>query len=86
MDGLVVGMCVKDYRYPKNVLVTPGTGEVDLPAVLRRLKEGGFTSGPLIVECLEPGDLKQTLAEAKKARRFLEELTNPKTSPLYQEM
>ncbi|MGB2808167.1 MAG: neutral/alkaline non-lysosomal ceramidase N-terminal domain-containing protein, partial [Sedimentisphaerales bacterium] len=75
VDGLVVGMCIKDYRHPKDVLVTPGTGKVNFPAVLARLKKGGFTRGPLVVECLQRGDLKQTLAEARKARRFLEELT-----------
>ncbi|MEJ2705892.1 MAG: neutral/alkaline non-lysosomal ceramidase N-terminal domain-containing protein, partial [Sedimentisphaerales bacterium] len=32
-------------------------------------------------ECLDPGDLEQTLVQAKKARRFLEELTGQKTSP-----
>lgn len=74
VDGLVVGMCVKDYRHPKNVAVTPGTGEVDFPAVLARLKQGGFTRGALVVECLNPGELPETLEEAKKARRFLEEL------------
>jgi sugar phosphate isomerase/epimerase len=80
VDGLVVGMCVKDYRHPKDVLVTPGTGKVNFPAVLTRLKKGGFTRGPLVVECLERGDLKQTLVEAKKARRFLEALTGQKSS------
>jgi neutral ceramidase len=80
VDGLVVGMCIKDYKNPKKVDLTPGTGMVDFPAVLARLKQGGFTGGPLIVECLEPGDLEQTLAEAKKARLFLEELTGQKTS------
>jgi neutral ceramidase len=80
VDGLVVGMCVKDYRHPKDVLVTPGTGKVDFPAVLDRLRKGGFTHGPLVVECLERGDLKQTLIEAKKARQFLEELTGQKPS------
>jgi sugar phosphate isomerase/epimerase len=84
VDGLVVGMSIKDYKHPKNVLVTPGTGQVDFPAVLSRLKKGGFTQGPLVVECLEPGDLEQTLAEAKKARRFLEELTGQK-GPALQE-
>jgi len=84
VDGLVVGMCVKDYRHPKNVAVTPGTGKVDFPAVLARLKKGGFTNGPLVVECLEPGNLEKTLAEAKKARRFLEELTGQK-GPALQE-
>ncbi|MHC4172705.1 MAG: sugar phosphate isomerase/epimerase family protein [Planctomycetota bacterium] len=84
VDGLVVGMSIKDYKHPKNVSVTPGTGQVNFPAVLARLKKGGFTHGPLVVECLEPGDLEQTLAEAKKARRFLEELTGQK-GPALQE-
>ena len=77
--GLVTGMCVKDYKHPKNVAVTPGTGRVEFPAVFRKLEEGGFTGGPLVVECLDPGDLKQTLEEAKKARRFLEDLTGQKS-------
>jgi len=80
VDGLVTGMCVKDYRHPKNVSVTPGTGQVDFPAVLARLKKGGFTHGPLVIECLQPGGLKETLAEARKTRLFLEELTSQKTS------
>jgi sugar phosphate isomerase/epimerase len=75
VDGLVVGMCIKDYKHPKKVDVTPGTGMVDFPAVMKRLKQGGFTHGPLVVECLEPGNKEHTLAEAKKARQFLEELT-----------
>ncbi len=75
VDGLVVGMCVKDYRHPKEVMVTPGTGQVDFPKVLARLKKGGFTHGPLIVETLARGDEAATLKEATKARRFLEELT-----------
>lgn len=79
VDGLVVGMCVKDYRHPKIVDVTPGTGQVDFPAVMAKLKAGGFTGGPLVVECLQPGDLAQTLEEARKARRFLEELTGQKS-------
>jgi len=80
VDGLVTGMCVKDYKHPKNVSVTPGTGQVDFPAVLARLKKGGFTHGPLVIECLRPGDLKETLAEARKVRLFLEGLTGQKAS------
>jgi hypothetical protein len=38
------------------------------------LKQGGFTSGPLIVECLARGDAAQVTAEAKKARLFVERL------------
>ena len=78
VDGLVTGMCVKDYRHPKNVAVTPGTGQVDFPAVLARLKKGGFSGGPLVVECLEPGDAEKTLGEAKKARLFLENVVGQK--------
>lgn len=81
VDGLVVGMCIKDYKHPKNVAVTPGTGQVDFAAVLARLKKGGFTHGPLIIECLDPGDAGQSIIQARKTRLFLEELTGQKTSP-----
>ena len=70
--GIVAGVCVKDYRHPKVVMVTPGTGQVDFPAVMALLAQGGFTSGPLVIECLADGDLDATLAEAKKARAFVE--------------
>ena len=55
-------------------MVTPGTGQVDFPKVLARLKNGGFVRGPLIVECVEQGDLSKTTAGAKRARLFVEEL------------
>ncbi|HUT37640.1 MAG TPA: sugar phosphate isomerase/epimerase family protein [Planctomycetota bacterium] len=74
VDGLVTGMCVKDYKHPKNVAVTPGTGQVDFKAVLGALKKGGFAGGPLVIETLAPGDLPALLEEAKKARRFVEDL------------
>jgi len=78
VDGLVVGMCIKDYKHPKEVMLTPGTGQVNFPKVMARLAEGGFRRGALVVECLARGDLAQTLAEAKKARRFVEELVGRK--------
>jgi len=56
------------------VALTPGTGVVNFKAVLSRLEQGGFRGGPLVVECLTPGELPQLLAEAKKARKFLEQL------------
>lgn len=74
VDGLVVGMSVKDFRMPKDVDLTPGTGMVNFPKVMANLKRGGFTGGPLIVECLALGDLPQLLANAKKARAFVEGL------------
>jgi len=68
-------MSVKDFRLPKDVMVTPGSGLVNWPALFARLKQGGFRRGPLLVECLERGDLAKVTAEAKKARVFLEEVT-----------
>ncbi len=78
VDGLVVGMSVKDFLPPKDVMLTPGTGKVDFKKVMAKLQAGGFTSGPLIVECLTPGELPQLLNEAVKARQFLEELMGQK--------
>mgnify|MGYP000725348454 CR=1 FL=1 len=75
VDGIVVGMSVKDYLPPKNVSVTPGTGKVDFPKVMARLAQGGFASGPLVVECLAPGELPALIEEARKTRLFLEKLT-----------
>jgi sugar phosphate isomerase/epimerase len=75
VDGFVMGMSVKDYLHPKEVLVTPGDGKVDFPAVMWQLQKGGFKSGPLVIECLKLGNLKEITAEARKARLFLEELT-----------
>ena len=74
VDGLVVGMCVKDFRMPKEVMVTPGTGMVRFREVMARLKRGGFTRGPLVVECVDVSDPSQITANARKARVFLEEL------------
>ena len=75
VDGVVAGMSVKDFRPPKEVALTPGTGIVDFPKVLARLMRGGFTGGPLVVECLSPGDLPHLAAEARKALQFLTVLT-----------
>jgi sugar phosphate isomerase/epimerase len=74
VDGLVTGMSVKDYRHPREVAINPGSGQVDFPKLLSRLRQGGFTRGPLVVETLAPGDLPATVANARKARRFLEKI------------
>ena len=74
VDGLVVGMSVKDFMPPKKVDLTPGTGQVNFAKVLARLKQGGFAGGPLVVECLTPGDLPHLAAEAVKARQFVSQL------------
>ncbi len=82
LDGLVTGMCVKDFTMSikddtpvRDVSITPGTGRVNFPAVMAKLKQGGFTSGPLVVETIARSDDPQVLlAEARKARTFLEQL------------
>ncbi len=81
VDGLVTGMCIKDFRMStsdgklsKEVMLTPGTGRVAFPAVVAALKKGGFTAGPLAIECLARGPLPSILAEARKARQFVEQL------------
>lgn len=75
VDGLVTGMCVKDYlRATDDVKVTPGEGAVDFVRVMGRLRQGGFTGGPLVIETLTPGDPAGLIQEAKKARRFVERL------------
>lgn len=74
VKGLVVGMCVKDFKTPKDVNVTPGTGMVNFPEVFARLRKGGFKRGPLVVECVDKGDAAHSTAEARKARLFVEKL------------
>ena len=74
VDGLVVGMSVKDFRPPKEVMVTPGTGQVKFSPVLARLRQGGFSGGPLVVECLDRGDAVAVTAAARQARLFVEGL------------
>ncbi|MEW6238106.1 MAG: sugar phosphate isomerase/epimerase family protein [Candidatus Omnitrophota bacterium] len=72
VDGIVTGMCVKDYLPPQNVMVTPGEGKVDFPAVFSLLKKGGFARGPVVIETLAPGSQAEILAQAKKAKQFVE--------------
>jgi sugar phosphate isomerase/epimerase len=84
VDGLVrVGMCIKDFdmvdrdgKPTRDVALTPGTGRVDFAKVLQTLRRGGFTQGHLVIECLARGDgtLAGLLAEAKKAKAFMEQL------------
>jgi sugar phosphate isomerase/epimerase len=74
VDGLVVGMSVKDFLPPKEVYVTPGTGKVKFREILACLKQGGFTGGPLVIECLARADTAaKVTAEARKAGHFLAE-------------
>jgi sugar phosphate isomerase/epimerase len=73
VGGVVTGMCVKDFKPPKNVDVTPGDGQVKFEQVMAELRKGGFTSGPLVVETLGPvQEREQRIAEARKSRLFVE--------------
>lgn len=71
VDGIVAGISVKDFMPPKEVLVTPGSGKVDFPKLLSRMRKGGFTKGPLIVECVQRAEREKAIQEAKKARLLL---------------
>ena len=85
-DLVKVGMCIKDFimrdkdgKPTRDVWLTPGTGRVDFPAVLKALGKGGFTGGSLVIECIDRPDGAETalptlLAEAKKARKYVERL------------
>lgn len=82
-DLVKVGMCIKDFdmvqkngKPTRDVWITPGEGRVDFPNVLKVLREGGFRSGALVIECVHRGkaDLATILAEAKKAREYVEGL------------
>jgi sugar phosphate isomerase/epimerase len=77
----ITGMCIKDFQMSvedgeirKDVMIDPGTGRVRFPEVMAKLREGGFTAGPLVIECLTRGELPELLASAKRARAFVEEL------------
>ena len=86
VGGLVsVGMCIKDFHMPikegkptRDVWITPGDGRVDFAKVLAALRHGGFTSGELVIECVTRGDgsLPAILAQAKRARQFVEGLAS----------
>ena len=71
----VVGVCVKDQTGGKGggVEIEPGTGDVDFPAVFDTLRAGGFSSGPVMVECLGRGELAGVNARAAKVRGLLDE-------------
>lgn len=74
LAGRITGWCIKDWQPPKDVALTPGDGKVDFPAVLAALRRGGLTGGSLVVECLKPGDPASLLAQALRARLFVEQL------------
>ncbi len=76
LDGVVYGVSIKDYRLPRTVNLTPGTGLVDFPRLMARLHHGGFTRGPLVVECLDQGEIDFVNSEARKAREFVESLVH----------
>jgi sugar phosphate isomerase/epimerase len=71
----VRAMCVKDETGGKHgeVMITPGTGDVDFERVFAILAEAGF-AGPMWVECVGGKTLAEINAEARKARGFIEGL------------
>ncbi len=77
VNGLVTGMCVKDFQPPKDVELNPGSGKVAFPRVLQILRAGGFSGGPLVVETLAPGDLPTTIENARRTREQLQQWLKP---------
>jgi len=72
--GLVRSISIKDYQHPKNVTLTPGTGQVRFPTLFTRLKQGGFHGGPVMIEMVSSGDTQHTRTEVIKTRKYLEAL------------
>lgn len=72
--GLIVGCSIKDYRHPKDVNVTPGSGMVNFQDLFKKFRELGFTTGPLLIECLAKGDFDFVTKEAVKAKEYLERI------------
>ena len=72
--GVVRGVCIKDYRHPRQVDLTPGSGQVDFRRVLAGLERGGLHGGPLIIECLQPGSREELAAAARQAKKHLGEI------------
>ena len=56
------------FQAPKEVMVTPGTGKVNFREVLARARKGGFTRGPLVVECLDRAATRRR-SPPKRAKR-----------------
>lgn len=81
VGGLVTGWCIKDYLPPRNVDVTPGDGRVDFAKVFAALRKGGFDRGPLVIETLAPGDAPKRLAEAARARLYVERMVERVRGP-----
>ncbi len=71
----VVGVCVKDETggVKGNVEIEPGTGDVDFEAVFGTLREGGFSSGPVMVECLGGEELNEVNTRAARVRERVAE-------------
>ena len=55
-----------------DVMVTPGEGLVDFPALLSALAEGGF-QGPLYLECVGGETIDEIDANVRRTLAFLKE-------------
>jgi sugar phosphate isomerase/epimerase len=70
----VVGVCVKDETggVDGDVNIEPGTGDVDFERLFGTLQAGGFTSGPVMVECLGGDTLEDINVRAARVRERVE--------------
>lgn len=70
----VVGLIIKDETggVRGSVEIEPGTGDVPFPEVFAVLRAGGFSSGPVTVECLGGDTLEDVNARARRVRERVE--------------
>lgn len=71
----VVAMCVKDSEGQSvGVNIQPGEGVVDFAGVMDTLAAGGFTDGPLLIECLGGETIEDINTRALATHKFLRDL------------
>ncbi len=70
----VVGAIIKDQTggIGAPVTIEPGTGDVDFETMFGVLRTGGFTGGPVMVECLGGDGLEDTNIRAARVREKVE--------------
>ncbi len=73
----VVAMCFKDcVKMRGDTDILPGEGAVDFKAVIEVLVNGGFTDGPVLVECLGGDGYDEITRRAKDTYAFMNSLLN----------
>lgn len=72
VDVCIIKDCVVENGKP-DVMVTPGQGVVDFPAVLSGLVDGGFT-GPVYVECVGGATMDEIHNNVTRTHSYISEM------------